>query len=339
MLRYLQENRSWPQSKIHSSGELDEWPAVKAAHRQLNCTFYLHDIDSMLESQYAVLERRRQRLREHLFDWIGEGLGAANGEVGALLKCAQKLANDETRSLLARALDELLETANEPDPSRCAQAFKDLMTALRDRDENDTDGDGDLDETKAVELWSEIESRLREEYGPQRGTFARLMYGETKPSTRRTLQLAFNRLNSFPRVLVAQSMVGREGLNLHHACRVVVLLHPEWNPGVVEQQIGRVDRVGSHWSIELEEAIRLGVSKRELPRIEFCPVIFQGTYDEYHWKVLHERWDDLRAQLHGIVVPQRLRFGANTAESELIRQLDETGPNFSPLRNTLPVRL
>lgn len=339
MLRCLQEERSWPQSKVHRSGELDEWPAVKAAHRQLNCTFGLHEIDSMLVSQYTALERRRERLREHLFDWIEVGLGAHNGEACALLKCAKKLANDETKSLLARALDELLETADKPDPSRCAEAFKDLITALRDRDEDDADGDDDLDETKAIELWSELERRLQDEYGPQRGTFARLMYGETKLSTRRTLQLAFNRLNNFPRVLVAQSIVGREGLNLHQACRVVVLLHPEWNPGVVEQQIGRVDRVGSHWSVELNEAIGLGVSKGDLPHIEICPVIFQGTYDEYHWKVLHERWDDLRAQLHGIVVPQRLRFGANIAEAELIKQLDEEGPKFSPLQHRPPVRL
>ena len=48
------------------------------------------------------------------------------------------------------------------------------------------------------------------------------MYGGTAPATRRLVQLAFNRPNSFPRVLVAQSMVGREGLNLHRACRIVV---------------------------------------------------------------------------------------------------------------------
>ena len=127
-------------------------------------------------------------------------------------------------------------------------------------------------------------------------------------------------------------MVGREGLNLHQACRLVVLLHPEWNPGVVVQQIGRVDRVGCHWSNELDQAIDAGKVNNDLPRIEICPVIFRGTYDEYHWGVLSERWDDLRAQLHGIVVPQRLRSGASPAEYEIIRQLDKAGPNFSPLR-------
>src|SRR5207244_13294090 len=87
------------------------------------------------------------------------------------------------------------------------------------------------------------------------GGFARLMFGRTAPESRRMIQLAFNRPKSFPRVLVAQSLVGREGLNLHKSCRIVVLLHPEWNPGVVEQQIGRVDRVDSYWCNQLKQAI------------------------------------------------------------------------------------
>jgi hypothetical protein len=48
-------------------------------------------------------------------------------------------------------------------------------------------------------------------------------------------------------VLVAQSQVGREGLNLHESCRIVIQFHAEWNPAVLEQQIGRVDRKGSRW--------------------------------------------------------------------------------------------
>lgn len=48
-------------------------------------------------------------------------------------------------------------------------------------------------------------------------------------------------MNSFPQVLVTQSMVGREGLNLHEACRTVILLPREWNPGAVEQLRERRD--------------------------------------------------------------------------------------------------
>ena len=147
------------------------------------------------------------------------------------------------------------------------------------------------------------------------------------------IQLAFNRPNSFPKVLVAQSMVGREGLNLHKACRIVVLLHPEWNPGVVEQQIGRVDRVGSHWALELEKAIEAGKRGDQLPRIEVRPVIFRGTYDEHHWRVLRERWDDHRAQLHGVVIPPGF-MGADPESRELIQEIIASAPNFSPSDRT-----
>jgi superfamily II DNA or RNA helicase len=335
MLRSLVEARSWPQSKIHRSREVDEWPAVEAAHRQLNCPIPLSEVEERLERQYVLLERRREHLRDNLFEWIAAGIDDKSSDLRALLTSAEKAPGTETRNLMARALDDLLEGAPNPTPGQCARAFEDLISALRDRDEGDVDSDGGLDDAEAGELWLNLEARLREEYGTQRGSFARLMYGETKLPTRRMLQLAFNRVNSYPRVLIAQSMVGREGLNLHQACRVVVLLHPEWNPGVVEQQIGRVDRVGSHWSRMLDDAIAAGTARDEVKRIEICPVIFQDTYDEHHWKVLRERWDDLRAQLHGIVVPQRFRSAAESFEYRLAKELDEAGPNFSPLKGNM----
>jgi hypothetical protein len=143
------------------------------------------------------------------------------------------------------------------------------------------------------------------------------------------IQLAFNRPRSFPRVLVAQSLVGREGLNLHKACRIVVLLHPEWNPGVVEQQIGRVDRVDSHWSHGLRQSVDTGTPAELTPRIEICPVIFRRTYDEHNWQVLRARWDDLRAQLHGVVIPPGAGVGDPEGE-RLLEAIARAAPNFSP---------
>lgn len=55
----------------------------------------------------------------------------------------------------------------------------------------------------------------------------------------------------------------------------------------------------------LNEALERGCPAAELPRIDVHPVIFRGTYDEHNWQVLLERWDDLRAQLHGEVIPAR----------------------------------
>jgi len=211
-----------------------------------------------------------------------------------------------------------------------ATAFANIVDAASDRDESDADGNGELDAVEASELWSNLVTRLNDEYNRPEGGFARLMYGDTKPATRRLLQLAFNRKHAHPKVLVAQSVVGREGLNLHKACRTVVLLHPEWNPGVVEQQIGRVDRIGSLWESKLDEAIKNKAVSDAIPRIEVRPVIFQGTYDEKNWQVLRDRWDDLRAQLHGIVISPRIAENYQDATS-VIAEINTAAPNFSPL--------
>jgi hypothetical protein len=129
-------------------------------------------------------------------------------------------------------------------------------------------------------------------------------------------------------VLIAQSMVGREGLNLHESCRIVILLHLEWNPGVVEQQIGRVDRKNSDWSRLLQEAVDAG--SQDLPRIEIRPVIFRGTYDEHHWLVLSRRWDEQRSQLHGLIASGEDRENLSEEESRLLQSLEEKSPDFWP---------
>ena len=232
--------------------------------------------------------------------------------------------------VVARAVQTLIgPNIDQADPPDFAQAFIDLVAASCDRDEGDTNGDGELDSREASVLWIDLTGRLQEEYSRSEGGYARLMYGETKPATRRFLQLAFNRKQGHPKVLVAQSVVGREGLNLHKACRTVVLLHPEWNPGVVEQQIGRVDRIGSLWEEKLSQVAAGKTATDDLPRIEIYPVVFRGTYDEKNWRVLRERWDDLRAQLHGMVISSHVAEKLMNAE-ELINEINDAAPNFSP---------
>ena len=46
-------------------------------------------------------------------------------------------------------------------------------------------------------------------------------------------------------ILLATDAAG-EGLNLQHACRLVINLELPWNPMRLEQRIGRVDRIGQH---------------------------------------------------------------------------------------------
>lgn len=337
MLRCLDANRHWPQAKVHES----EWLAIQAAHRQLKRQGEIvrMQLDQMLSRQYQKLESLREDYRKSLITNIAEGLdGRTNDDrIMQMFSVFRQSVENGKQSghdgpllaLIASAIQELTGLEMKSlQPENYADAFIDLIEASSDYDEGDTNGDGTVDEKEAAELWKTLEQRLHEEYNRPQGGFARLMYGGTKPETRRLLQAAFNRTNCYPKVLVAQSMVGREGLNLHKACRTVVLLHPEWNPGVVEQQIGRVDRVGSLWEKLLGKAIEDKSPADKLPRIRILPVIFKGTYDEKNWGVLRERWDDLRAQLHGVVITPLVAEKYENAE--FVNEINEAAPKFLP---------
>lgn len=339
MLRRVEKKEPWPQSRVHQDSDGSEWPAVHAAHRQMNSSIQLEALDDTLKMQYDRRRRDRDRFRDALVSRLEQGFerNPLGTHIASLFAAFKRSVGTQTHgdnsdehilTVVARAMLELLETP-EAETTECATAFCQLIEASSDREVAQVDGDEESDSDDVGEHWSVIEGRLREEYTRTRGAFARLMFGGTSSESRRMIQLAFNRPESFPKVLVAQSLVGREGLNLHRACRVVVLLHPEWNPGVVEQQIGRVDRVNSRWCHELRNAINAGLPDNEIPRIEIRPVIFRGTYDEHHWKVLRDRWDELRAQLHGVVIPSRTAH-AESEYATLLEEILSAAPDFRP---------
>lgn len=346
MLRRVQNKLPWPQAKVHGDPDGNavnsEWLAVRAAHRQLMSPVQLETLDETLRLSYERESLRREQFRDRLISQIEQGWeGSDPGlRIKAIFDAFKRSvdtnapgerAEQRSLALVARAMMELLETPD-AQAAEFAKTFCQLIEAVSDRDNADDD-DREMDDDEATEHWDEIERRLKDEYNRPQGGFARLMFGGTSPESRRMIQLAFNRPKSFPRVLVAQSLVGREGLNLHTSCRIVVLLHPEWNPGVVEQQIGRVDRVDSRWCKELNKAIESGVSADQLPRIEVRPVVFRGTYDEHNWQVLRTRWDDLRAQLHGVVIPPSVAI-VDQESKELIEEISNAAPHFSPTRST-----
>lgn len=344
MLRARIAGAPWPQSKLPDGRDVDARVALRAAWRQLGNLDQLNEVDLQiwLSAQYATYEKAQKDLRAHIFERIKDGLRERDGREQALLeKVRHKDAEDTVLAPLTRALSEMMAGESIDDSAVCARAFRELVKTLQAADDPDHEPFDDQDSDRSIAfdpaqveiLWDQLKTLLGEEYGATRGGFARLMYGETKHETRRLLQAAFNRPQSNPKVLVAQSVVGREGLNLHEACRIVVLLHPEWNPGVVEQQIGRVDRMGSRWEGEME---RFEGIPAHMPRIEIRPIVFSGTYDEHNWRVLQRRWDDLRAQLHGIVVPARERATATEEERGIICELDRCAPNFSPEQELLP---
>src|SRR5438046_9549020 len=80
------------------------------------------------------------------------------------------------------------------------------------------------------------------------------------------VQFAFN-LPGPPYVLLC-TKIAREGIDLHLWCRRVVQYDLEWNPALMEQQIGIVDRIGS-------------LSRRAAKPVEVVWAWVPGTYEEY----------------------------------------------------------
>jgi hypothetical protein len=105
----------------------------------------------------------------------------------------------------------------------------------------------------------------------------RLANGEVDRKTRRRLMLAFN-TPFFPDVVIASAVMA-EGVDLHVDCRHVIHHDLDWNPSVLEQRTGRVDRLGS---------------KAELsghPIVIYEPFL-EATHDEKQFRVVkdRERW-------------------------------------------------
>jgi len=165
------------------------------------------------------------------------------------------------------------------------------------------------------------------------GMFARMLYGDVKMETRRVLQSQFNDKNSFPRVLIAQSQVGREGLNLHKACRIVVQFHSEWNPGIIEQQIGRVDRIDSLWEEKAKEWKKANGKQHDMPKIKVIPVVFKGTYDSFQYGISKKRRENLKAHLFGELLNGEAI--GKLPNDDLRGKLINAAPSFDPPKSAI----
>jgi hypothetical protein len=171
------------------------------------------------------------------------------------------------------------------------------------------------------------------------GGFTRLLNGDVKMETRRILQGQFNAQHTFPWILIAQSQVGREGLNLHKTCKTVMQFHPEWNPGVLEQQIGRVDRIKSKWEScaeswnkENPDQINPWIAQYNGPKINIKPIVFEGTYDAFQYEVSKRRNDTLMAHLFGELLPYETlsRMPEGEEWEKLKNDLKDSAPDFTP---------
>lgn len=108
----------------------------------------------------------------------------------------------------------------------------------------------------------------------------RRAHGGTERDVRERLIALFNTPFS-PDLLVASSVMG-EGIDLHQECRFIIHHDLDWNPSVLEQRTGRLDRIGAF-------------AEREGKNIEVYEPYLAGTHDEKMFRVVKDRaqWFDV----------------------------------------------
>ncbi len=122
----------------------------------------------------------------------------------------------------------------------------------------------------------------------------RLVNGATRQETRQRLMLTFNS-PFFPEILIASNVMA-EGVDLHRYCRYVIHHDLDWNPSVLEQRTGRLDRIGAK------------VERCGQPIHVYLPYVAE-TQDEKMYRVVmdRERW-------FSVVMGERFRVDARTTD-------------------------
>ena len=276
------------------------------------------------ENLVDILDFQKERTQTKKIDFSFEKIRKSNESlykniIEQIRKDVLNKLLDEEKIVLLENRDYIMQLCRE-----MAQMY------LRDIKEANADGTS-IDDDEITD--KDIENYLKnEEESAMLSRFSRFMHGDTKWDTRRRVQRMFNTANSMPKILIAQSLVGREGLNLHKCCRHVILFHPEWNPGVVEQEIGRVDRIESLWNklaLEWIEKNKANPNTEQFPLINVYYIIFQGTYDQHQFNVLESRSKQMNAQLFGTLLENS---AFEKVPEEIKEELVKAAPNFDPCK-------
>ena len=216
---------------------------------------------------------------------------------------------------LRLGIQERTDQSNQTYISRVEQ-FLDFAIELAERGQYDRDSKSDDSEDESVDPLQECLSAVSVYSRPRRpdkldaddeqdepdeddGSYrvvplVRIVHGETKQETRERLALAFNS-PLFPEILVSSSVMV-EGIDLHRFCRHVIHHDGYWNPSVLEQQTGRLDR------------IRCKAEVCRMPIRIYQPFI-AGSADEKMFRVVRdrERWFQ-------IVMGQKFEFDEGSSE-------------------------
>lgn len=158
-------------------------------------------------------------------------------------------------------------------------------------------------------------SKLSESEAHEIQPSVRRATGADDHEQRRKTLLGFN-TPFYPEILVASSVLA-EGVDLHLDCRHVIHHDLSWNPSLLEQRTGRVDRIGS-------KAERVGQSIQI-----FLPFVAE-TQDEKMYRVVQDRERWFQVLLGTEYVPDELvtdRISARiplpeAAASSLVFRLD-----------------
>jgi hypothetical protein len=111
-----------------------------------------------------------------------------------------------------------------------------------------------------------------------------LVDGSTDNDRRERVFAGFNS-PLLPEVLIC-TQVGQEGIDLHRHCRRVVHYDLAWNPAVVEQRTGRVDRIGSK---TFRERSLMDLLTSSAGHLSVGVPYLAGTYDERMYEELRIR--------------------------------------------------
>jgi hypothetical protein len=140
-------------------------------------------------------------------------------------------------------------------------------------------------------------TRLRDQ------SFVALVHGQSGDRTSRERSFAGFNTPLLPEILICTS-VGAEGIDLHRHCRRVVHYDLAWNPALVEQRTGRIDRIGSKTFRERER-----VQSGPKPSLEVGIPFLAGTYDE-------RMFDELRMRAQTFEVLTGGDLAANNPEED-----------------------
>jgi len=141
--------------------------------------------------------------------------------------------------------------------------------------------------------------------------FVALVHGGTADETRERVFAGFNS-PLLPEILVCTS-VGSEGIDLHRHCRNVIHFDLAWNPAVLEQRTGRVDRLGSKTFRERAEAYDVESANAFL---NVGVPFLAGTYDERMYEEIRIRAQTFEVLTGGDVATDDLEGRDDGEEAE-----------------------